>query len=161
MRRETDPVGGFRFALELGFLEVASFSECTGLAMETKLFEYREGGRNSSPLKLPEVGGVANVTLKRGVVTGETSDALFTWHRDVMTGSFDAADNPNRRPADTQADLDRQVAIVLQDEAGNEIKRWRLFRALPVKWVAPELKAAASEIAIETLELACEDVEVA
>ena len=53
MRRPTDPLTGFRFVLELGFLEVGAFSECTGLAVDTKTFEYREGGRNSSVLKFP------------------------------------------------------------------------------------------------------------
>ena len=47
MRRPNDPVGNFRFVLELGFLQAAGFSECTGLQLETKVYEYREGGRNS------------------------------------------------------------------------------------------------------------------
>ncbi len=159
-RRATDPAVGFRFVLELGFLEVAGFSECSGLELETSVFEYPEGGRNSHLLRFPERGAIANVTLKRGIASGAGADALFDWHRDVMHGTFSESENPNRRPGDPDQDIDRQVAIVLQDEAGQEVRRWRLRRALPVKWSGPELKAAASELAMETLELACEGVEI-
>ncbi|MCP4662008.1 MAG: phage tail protein [bacterium] len=160
MRRSTDPVANYRFLLELGFLEAGAFSECTGLAAETKTFEYREGGRNSTVLKFPDLGNVSNVTLKRGVLADEAADTLFRWHEDVMNGTFDDEANPNLRPADPDEDIDNRIAIVLQDEAGNEVKRWRLVRAFPVKWVAPELKAMAGEVAVETLELACEGLEL-
>ncbi len=160
MRRDTDPIGGFRFVLELGFLESASFMECTGLVAETKITEYREGGRNASMLKFPELGQVGNVTLKRGVVTGSAADRLFQWHLDVMSGAFNSDANPNRRPANSNEDIEKSVAIVLRDDAGSEVKRWRLFRAFPVKWTGPDLKASASEVAIEALELACEGLEV-
>ena len=161
MRRENDPVGNFKFVLELGFLQAAAFSECTGLQLETKVFEYKEGGRNSHSLKFPEVGSIGNITLKRGLTSGANSDALFEWQRDVMNGTFDQNRNPNKRPADSNQDIDNRVAIVLMDEAGNEFKRWRLFRPFPVKWIGPDLKASASDVAIETLELACEGIELA
>ncbi len=161
MRRPTDPVASYRFVLELGFLEAGSFNECTGLMAETKMVEYREGGRNSSVLKFPELGNVSNVTLKRGVLADQAADVLFRWHEDVMNGTFDSGANPNRRPSDPDEDIDNRIAIVLQDDAGNEVKRWRLFRAFPVKWVGPDLKAMASEVAVETLELACEGLELA
>ena len=160
-RRPDDPFPSFRFVLELGALQVAGFRECTGLQLETKTFEYPEGGRNTSPLKFPERGAVSNITLKRGMIAGPTSGALYNWHRDVMTGAFDAALNPHKRPFDSDEDISDRLAIVLQDEAGAEVRRWRLFRAFPVKWIGPELKADASAVAIESLEIACEDLELA
>jgi phage tail-like protein len=156
----SDPVLGYRFVLELGFLQVAGFSECTGLSLETKVFEFKEGGRNSAPLKFPDVGAVGNVTLKRGLVRGHHMDALFKWHFDVMHGEFDATNNPNRRKPSPDEDIDKRCAIVLQDAAGREIRRFRLVRAFPVKWSGPDLKAASSDVALETLELACEGVEL-
>jgi phage tail-like protein len=160
VRRLNDPVGNFRFVLELGFLQAAGFSECTGLQLETKVFEYREGGRNSHMLKFPEAGSVGNITLKRGVTSGPGSDLLYRWHRDVMSGMFSGTDNPNRRPGDPNQDIDNKVAVVLLDEAGRPVKRWQLFRPFPVKWTGPEFKAGASEAAIEVLELACEGIEL-
>lgn len=160
MRRPNDPFPSFRFVLELGSIQVAGFQECSGLQVETRIFEYPEGGRNSSALKFPERGAVSAITLKRGMVDGPTGSALFNWHRDVMTGSFDEAQNSNLRPFDSDSDIDDPFAIVLQDETGAEVRRWRLFRAFPVKWVGPDLKADASALAVETLEIACEGVEL-
>ena len=161
MRRPDDPLTAFRFVLELGSLQIAGFQECTGLQLETKTFDYAEGGRNYAMLKFPERGGVGNSTLKRGMVAGDSSDKLFNWHRDVQTGSFDAANNPHRRPPDPNDDIANRLAIVLQNEMGIEVKRWRLVRAFPVKWTGPDLKAGTSAVAIETLVLACEGLEAA
>jgi phage tail-like protein len=160
VRRPTDPVCTFRFVLELGFLQAAGFAECTGLQLETKVFEYREGGRNSHALKFPEVGSVGTITLKRGITSGPRSDLLYRWQRDVMSGTFDPSANPNRRPSDPSQDIDNKVAVVLLDEMGRLLKRWQLVRPFPVKWTGPELKASASDVAIEVLELACEGIEL-
>lgn len=161
MRRANDPVANYRFVLELGFVQAAGFSECTGLQLETKVYEYREGGRNSHALKFPDIGSVGTVTLKRGVTSGANSDLLYRWQQDVMSGSFNAASNVNRRPSDPDQDIDNKVAVILQDEMGRPLKRWQLFRPFPVKWTGPDLKAAASEVAIEVIELACEGIELA
>ena len=161
MRRENDPLPGFRFVLELGFIEAGAFNECTGLGTETKTLEYREGGRNGSVLKFPDVGAVSNIVLKRGVLGGSGADLLFRWHDDVRRGAFDEGDNPNRRPSNPDEDIANRVAIVLQDEMGTEVTRWVLHRALPVKWTGPDLKAQSGDLAMEILELACEGVEVA
>jgi len=159
-RRDNDPILGYRFVLELGFVQVAGFSECTGLSLETKFMEYREGGRNAGPLKFPEVGAVNNITLKRGLVPGANIDALLNWHLDVMRGTFDGNKNPNRRKASPDEDIDKRCAIVLLDEGGNEIKRWNLVRAFPAKWTGPDLKGMTSDVAMETLELAYEALEL-
>lgn len=161
MRRINDPVGSFKFVLELGFIQVAGFSECSGLQLETKVYEYKEGGRNSHSLKFPDTGSVGNITLKRGITIGTDSNALFDWHQDVMSGTFDQSKNPNKRKPDPDEDIDKRCSIILLDEFGNEVKRWNLFRAFPIKWVGPELKATANEVAIESLELACEGIELA
>jgi phage tail-like protein len=160
MPRTGDPILTYRFVLELGFIEVAGFSECTGLALETKIMEYKEGGRNWGPLKFPEIGSVSNITLKRGVISGAHVDTLLKWHLDVMRGEFDSNANPNKRKSSPDEDIDKRCAIVLQDEAGQEVRRWNLVRAFPVKFSGPELKAMASDVAIETLELAYEAVEL-
>jgi len=161
MRRADDPLLAFRFVLELGALQVAGFQECTGLQLETKTFDYAEGGRNAAMLKFPERGAVSNITLKRGMVNGATGNTLFDWQRDVMTGAFDPQHNPHLRPADASDDVADRLAIVLQNEQGVEVRRWRLARAFPVKWSGPDLKSGSSALAIETLVIACEGLEAA
>jgi phage tail-like protein len=46
------------------------------------------------------------------------------------------------------------------NEKGEDVRRWNLVRAFPVKWVGPDLKASASEVAIESLELAHEGIQL-
>lgn len=145
-RRPTDPFLGFRFRLSLDNVEVAGFSECAGLAVETKVLEYQEGGRNEAILKFPEASTYGNVTLKRGVTA---ANDLLAWQLDVVEGRFEVNGRAGGGP---------NVAIELQDEKGETVRRWNLVRPFPVKWLGPDLKAAAAEVAIETLELAHEGI---
>lgn len=146
MRRDKDPYGNYRFKLQLGNVEVAGFSECSGLGIETKVFEYREGGNNSTTLKFAESTTYPNIVLKRGITK---ANDLINWHMEVVNGTFGI----NKR------DGGANIAILLMDDKGEEVKRWSLVRALPVKWTGPEFKATGNEIAIETLELAHEGIQ--
>ena len=133
-----DPVLAFCFAVEISGLIVAGFSEVSGLQAEIEVQEYREGGLNeythkrAGPVKYP-----SNLTLKKGITD---SSELWSWYRDVMSGKI------QRKPVD----------VVLMNSAGEEWRRWKLQNAYPVKWTGPDMKAATSEIAVETLELAHE-----
>lgn len=149
-RRQEDPFGNFRFrfALQLDNVQVAGFAECTGLNVETKVFEYKEGGNNATTLKFPESSTFGNVTLKRGVTS---SNDLINWQLDIVNGKF------SKKPRSGNQD----IAIVLMNEKGDDVKRWNLIRAFPVKWVGPDLKATGNEVAIETLELAHEGIQPA
>jgi len=151
--RPDDPFAAFRFELELGHVTVGGFAECGGLELETKVFEYREGGRNAHALKFPEASEVKNITLKRGITT---SYDLFDWYLDVARGSFE---HENQRPSSPEEDIERKISIILKDHTGQPARRWNLHRAFPVKWVGPEFKATDSAVAFETLELAHEGIE--
>jgi phage tail-like protein len=147
-RRDADPFPNFRFALELNDVQVAGFSECSGLNVEAKVYEYREGGRNDTTLKFPDTATYGNVTLKRGVTR---ATELLDWQLDVVNGTFAT----NKRGDDVS------VAIVLLEETGADppvVRRWTLARALPVKWVGPDFKATGNEVAIEALEIAHEGI---
>ena len=156
-RRLLDPYVNFQFRLELNNVQVAGFAECSGLQMETKVFEYNEGGRNETTLKFPETTTYGNITLKRGLTQ---SNDLIDWQRDIVEGRFER--NP-RSPRDAKrprpANQNRAIAIVLQNELGNDVKRWSLINAFPVKWTGPDLKAAGTEVAFETLEIAHEGIQ--
>lgn len=148
MSRGKDPYGNYRFVVELGNIQAAGFAECSGLQIETKVFEYQEGGRNETTLKFPEITTYTNITLKRGITN---SNDLIDWQMDIVNGTF----NENPRPQNT-----KPISIVLRDEQGNDVRRWSLKGAFPVKWMGPDLKATGSEVAIETLEIAHEGIEV-
>jgi phage tail-like protein len=133
-----DPVLAFCFAVEIGSLQVAGFSEVSGLQAEIEVQEYREGGVNGYVHKRAgPVKYASNLTLKKGITD---STELWSWYRDVMNGRIQR----------------KQVDVVLMNSAGEERRRWKLHNAYPVKWTGPDMKAATSEVAVETLELAHE-----
>ena len=67
-RRDTDPYASYNFRLEIDGINVAGFSECSGLNAETTPIEYREGHEALTARKLPGLIKYGNVTLKRGVI---------------------------------------------------------------------------------------------
>ena len=157
-RRFFDPYVNFRFQLELNNVRVAGFAECIGLQMETKVFEYNEGGRNETTLKFPETTTYGNITLKRGITL---ANDLIEWHRDIVEGRFERNPRPPRDPKKTVTlNQNRAIAIILQNELGIDVKRWNLINAFPVKWVGPDLKATGTEVAFETLEIAHEGIQL-
>lgn len=138
-RRENDPFGSYNFLVESGGLLQAGFSECTGLSSETDPIEYREGNEDITVRKLPGLKKFGNVTLKRGVAVGQD---FLAWRSSVIDGLIDR----------------RDISIVILDEQRVEQVRYNLASAWPGKWTGPELKASANEIAIETLEILHEGI---
>lgn len=140
--RRDDPFGRYNFVLEIDGVEAAGFSEVDGLTAETDVIEYREGAdRVNSPRLLPGLTRYARVVLRRGF-SGDST--LFEWWKAVRDGP------PERR----------NVAIVLLDERREQVARWNLRRAWPTKYEGPALNAKSSEVALETLELAHEGLEL-
>lgn len=141
-RRKNDPFASFNFLLEIDAVTKAGFSEVTGLNAESNVIEYRDGNESLNIRKLPGLNKYGNVTLKTGV-TVDTD--LFEWFKNVMDGDI----------------VRNNVSVVLLDEKREEQMRWNLLDAWPAKYVAPDFKASANEMAIETLEVCFENLEKA
>lgn len=130
-----DPYLTSKFHVEIQGIEQAAFRECSGLQVETEVFEYEEGGLNEYVHRLPGRTKVSNVTLKQGVTD---SRELWDWYRDVVQGKIER----------------KNFSVVQYDLKGNEVMRWTFVDAYPVKWSGPGFKADENAITIETLELA-------
>ncbi|MGO9272721.1 MAG: phage tail protein [Terriglobia bacterium] len=131
-----DPLLGYNFAVEVEGLVAGGFSEVSGLQTEIEVQEYREGGVNEYVLKRAGPTKYAsNLVLKKGVTDVRT---LWKWYWDVAHGKIER----------------KNVSVLLMDSTGQEKLRWNFQQAFPVKWVGPDLKGAAAEVAVETLELA-------
>jgi phage tail-like protein len=139
-RRDFDPYANFNYLLEIDGITNAGFSECSGLNIENTPIEYREGNDALTPHKQPGLMKYGNITLKRGITQNAE---LVTWLKTVSDGDIER----------------RNVSIVLQDELHQEKVRWNLLEAWACKWMGPDLKANASEIAIESLEICHEGLE--
>jgi phage tail-like protein len=146
-QRGRDPHLGLRFWVEIDGIEVAGFTECSGLKMETEVFEYSEGGLNTYTHKLPVRTKYGNITLKRGLNEGQD---LYHWYRRTMDGKT------NRRDAGGKPKGKNLSIIVYGPYGDTPVERWDLRGAYPVKWTGPDLKTERGAVAIETLEIAHE-----
>ena len=143
--QRNDPYKGFNFRIELADTSeaVAGFREVSGLTFTVEPVEYREGtDRVLHPRKLTGLRKFSNLTLKRGITT---NNELRNWYRDVLNG------RPNIR---------RNGAIILLDEEGRPVMRWNFFEGWICNWTGPTLNATANEVAIESIEIAVERVEM-
>ncbi|MFO7664327.1 MAG: phage tail protein [Chloroflexota bacterium] len=132
--KRNDPIPAFRFEIKLDGLAVGGFSDCTGIALETEVQDYPEGGLNTYVHKFPTRTKQSNITLKRGIV----DRVLWDWYYDLTQGRI----------------AFRNGSIAVRDPSGETVvMEWQFRRAFPAKWQGPELNAAQNSVAVETLEL--------
>jgi len=142
------PFAAHAFAIELRLpgedepLCEAAFCECDGLELQRSIVTLREGGATDSVRLLAGQESFGRVTLRRGMTTAFD---LWDWWERV------------RRDPRVRATCD---VIVLSPDLAEERLRFRLHGCLPAKLAGPRLNATGNEIAIETLEIACESVEL-
>jgi phage tail-like protein len=130
-----DPFLAFRFGVSLAGLPAGGFSDCSGLASETEIQDYPEGGRNDTVHKLIVRSKQVNLVLKRGIV----DRLLWDWYFDLTQGRI----------------VTRHGTLTIRSpDGGSAAAEWEFSDAFPVKWTGPELNAAQSAVAVETLELA-------
>lgn len=119
-----------------------SFAEVSGLEISVDVIEYRNGSEDLTVRKLPGTRKYTNITLKRGVIGDLT---FWNWMQSVIEG----------RP------IRAAGTIALLDESRQEVMRWSFRRGWPCKITGPVLNAKANEVAMETLEICHEGLEVA
>ena len=137
----TDPYKVFNFVVEIDGINAAGFTECSGLSTTTDVIEYREGNERSGARKLPGLTKFTNIVLKRGMTR---SRDLWNWRKTVIDGAVER----------------KSGAIVLLADDRTPVGRFRFRDGWPTKWEGPALNAKSSEVAIETLEIAHEGLEV-
>ncbi|PZV06022.1 MAG: phage tail protein [Leptolyngbya sp.] len=145
MATERDrPYSAFRYLVDLGGGTdgaKAGFQEVTGLGVEITMQEYRAGNeRLNAPIKIPGLYKATDISLKRGVLGALD---LTEWLNQVRRGE-------NAR---------RNITIELQGEDGQTAMTWKLKNAQPMKYTGPSLNGKGTDVAIEELGLAVEDIE--
>jgi phage tail-like protein len=137
-----DPYKGFNFLVEIDGIAVAGFSECSGLTTHTDVIEYREGAdKRNSVRKLPGLTHYDPIVLKRGLTQDKS---LWKWRQSIVNGVIDR----------------RNISIVLLDDARQPLVSFRIADSWPSRWEGPSLNARASEVAIETLEIVHEGIDL-
>ena len=138
------PLPKFRFSVDWGSQQNIAFQEVSGMEIEAQIVEYRA---STSPeyatVKMPGIVKHGNVTMKRGIFTAD--NLFWKWYEQI-----------------TMNTIKRQtVTIKLLDEKGGTAVTWTLHNAWPTKITATDLKSDANEVAIDTIEIAHEKLEIA
>jgi phage tail-like protein len=116
-----------------------SFQEVTGLETEVTPIEYRHGDSPSFyPIKMPGLGKVGNVTMRKGIFVNDTS--LWNWFNQIKMNTIARV----------------TVVVNLLDETGAPKMVWTLNNAFPIKVTGTDLKSEGGEVAVESVDIAYE-----
>lgn len=141
--KRNDPYGQFNFLIEIDGVIKGGFSEASGLTTDSNIVEYREGtDPHGTTLKLPGLTKYNNIVLKRGWTKDRS---LWDWRKKVLDGKTKRASG----------------AVVLLDEARQPALRWEFREGWPCKWEGPALNGKTSDVAIESMEIAHEGLQLA
>lgn len=137
-----DPLTTFLFGLKIADLSLdyndgtAFFRSIGGLKTDTDVQDYNEGGVTAFTRKVIGVTKWSNIVLKQGF-TGDNK--LWNWRY-----------NP-KRVSGTIYQLGPELKAIC---------RWEFKNGYPVKWEGPDFSADKNELAIETIEIAHEGLEM-
>ena len=135
------PLLKFHFSVDWGG-EKIGFTEVTGLDRQVDVIEYRHGAETEYiTMKLPGLQKSSVITLKRGTFQGDTD--YFQWYRTIHDTGYK-----------------RDITISLLDKNHEPVVTWQVKNAWPKTIQSTDLKADASEIAIETMEIVHEGLTI-
>ncbi|MEM6721442.1 MAG: phage tail protein [Bacteroidota bacterium] len=136
------PIPKFHFQVEWGGTKIG-FQEVSGLNVETDKIEYRDGASPEySKINMPGMVKYTDIVLKRGVFKGDNE--YYEW---MKMNKLNKAER-------------RDITISLLDEEHAPVVVWKVLNAWPLKIESTDLKGEANEVAIETLTLAHERIEI-
>lgn len=143
------PLPKFYFKVDWGGTQIG-FTEVSGLDVETEMIEFRYGSsKKFSKTRQPGLQKYSNITLKRG--TFKSNDDFYTWWKETV--KFEEGNK-------TGSIYRRTITISLLDETGKDIVIWKVQNAWPIKVQSTDLKADGNDIAIESIELVHEGLEI-
>jgi phage tail-like protein len=112
------------------------FQRVSGLSADIRTTSLNEGGQNLYSHKLPERVQYGNLVLQRGMVVG----SLLHLELNAALSLFQFSPS--------------NVMVTLFSEDKLPISAWLFLKAYPEKWSTTDLDASASNIVIDTIELA-------
>ena len=133
----------------------AAFNEVTGIEASVDVIEFRQGNSNSlAPVKIPGLVKHGNITLKMGYTIG---NGFKKWIQDCVSETRGAM---NRKTITIELlDIrDGSPNATYETTKGNIL--WLLKDAWVTKYSGPDLNASTSEVAIETVEIAYEELTI-
>jgi phage tail-like protein len=127
--------------VEISGVNAGYFKSVSGLSAELEVLEFQDGD-DLFLRKRPGRAHFGDVTLTKGyIVTRDLQD----WWRAARDGQYDR----------------RDVSIILNDNAGNEIRRWNLYGCWPRRWETNTLSGNRDVLLEESITLVVEDLQIA
>jgi phage tail-like protein len=140
-----NPYGVFNFLVKFAGMAEMEFEECVLPSVTIDVVEYRQGSDEvNSVRKLPGLVKYGNLVLRRGIATTSSSLALWDWLSGFVKGSG----------------APTTITVVLLDRARNPVLEWSFANCWPVKYEGPILNGKNSAVAMESLEIAVEGVQL-
>lgn len=135
----------------------AAFSEASGMEATVDVIEFRQGNSGSfSPVKVPGLVKHGNVTLKYGYTA---SNQFRNWAMACISDTRAEA-MPRYDVRIELLDVSEGMKNGNTTKNGSVANQYLLRDAWISKYTAPEMNALQSEIAIETVEIAFERLEL-
>lgn len=136
------PVTAFHFQVEWGGTRIG-FTEVSGLTVELQSIDYREGNALEYQVtKMPGIPQYSNITLKRGMYRSDNE--FFQWLNTVKLNEIER----------------RDLTISLLNEDHEPVTVWKVKDAWPSKVEGPSLNSTGNEVAVETIELTHEGLNI-
>jgi phage tail-like protein len=142
--RETDPLIGFSFALDIQGTLTGYFTEISGLGSETEIVEHKVVDPQGRDLiqKIPGRTKFTDVTLKRGIT--KLKD-IWDWRKLVEDGNIVGAR--------------KNATVTMYDQSLTAVARWNLTNAWPSKVSGPSINADSNAFAVEEVSITFEHME--
>lgn len=134
---------------------IAAFSEVTGIEGSVDVIEFRQGNASSlAPVKIQGLVKHGNITLKMGY----TRDQDFkNWV--IQCVSEQRGETPRRNVTIEMIDIGPGAPQSIVESPSSTLT-WVLSNAWVTKYSGPDLNASASEVAMETVEIAYEELTI-
>jgi phage tail-like protein len=139
--RESDPLVGFNFRLEIEGKLAGYFTECSGVGTEHEIIEHKAVDSNGREFiqKIPGRMKYQDITLKRGIT--DTMD-IWKWRDEVEDGKLGAARTNG--------------SIIMMDRNYEDVARWDFENGWPSKVSGPSVKADSNEYGVEEVTIVIE-----
>ena len=142
--RDSDPLVGFTFGLEIDQISLGFFTECGGLGSSNDVIDHKVVDPSGHELvqKIPGRLSWEDISLKRGI----TADMqIWDWREQVEQGKM--------------KDACRNGSVIMYDRNYEEVARWNFENGWPSKVTGPSLSAGSNEIGVEEITIVHEGID--
>ena len=137
--------------------DMAAFNEVTGIESTVDVIEFRQGNSHSlAPVKIQGLVKHGNVTLRMGYVRNQE---FKNWIIQCVSEHRGAA-TPRKNVSIELIDISEGSPDSVESTPSADGVVWVLSNAWVTKYNGADLNASTSEVAIESVELAYEDLTI-